>query len=342
MSRLGALAALGRLMLPAGALRALYGARLAEIDGRRIDPKAQALLDLVAQVRGSAPVLDVDASRAQLAGFVARFDRPGPDTVRREMHQLPGAEGLRAARLYLPQGEPPQAALLYLHGGGWIQGSLDTHDALCAKLAAQAGIRVISYDYRLAPEHRFPAASDDVLAAYLGLISGDHDLHCDPAHLVVGGDSAGGNLAAALMHDLAGEGHAMPAAQLLIYPAVDGRMSSPSMQALADNPLLSRGRMEWYLGQYLPEGQDRCAPRFSPLFSTRHAGQPPALILVAGHDPLWDDGLAYAEKLENAGVKVHLLRYPGQVHGFVNVTKLLPDGPHAIAGISDWLRDVLH
>ncbi|MFC3613129.1 alpha/beta hydrolase [Lutimaribacter marinistellae] len=342
MSRLGVLAALGRVMLPAGALRVLYGDRLAEIDGRRIDPKAQALLDLVAKVRGTAPVLDVATSRTQLASFVDRFDRPGPASVRREMHQLPGADGARDARLYLPDGPEPGPALLYLHGGGWIQGSIDTHDALCAKLAAQAGIRVISYDYRLAPEHPFPTASDDVLAAYLGLVAGAGPLSCHPDHLVVGGDSAGGNLAAALMHDLAGGGHPMPRGQLLIYPAVDGRMSSPSMRALAANPLLSRDRMEWYLNQYLPPGQDRLAPRFSPLFSDRHAGQPLALIVIAGHDPLWDDGLAYAEKLRAAGVPVELLKHPGQVHGFLNITKLMPDGARAITGVSNWLAELLH
>lgn len=156
MSRLNVLGGLVRLMMPAGVISALYAGRLAEVEGRRIDPKAQALLDLVATVRGPEPVYDVATSRAQLAGFVERFDQPGPEGVRRTEEELPGAEGVRAARVYNPEGAKPARTLLYFHGGGWIQGSIDTHDALCAKLCAGAGIRVISYDYRLAPEAPFP------------------------------------------------------------------------------------------------------------------------------------------------------------------------------------------
>ncbi|GGL97722.1 alpha/beta hydrolase [Pseudooceanicola nanhaiensis] len=340
MSRLNVLGGLVRLMMPAGVISALYAGRLAEVEGRRIDPKAQALLDLVATVRGPEPVYDVATSREQLAGFVKRFDQPGPEGVRRTEEELPGAEGVRAARVYNPEGAKPARTLLYFHGGGWIQGSIDTHDALCAKLCAGAGIRVISYDYRLAPEDPFPAAPDDVLAAYLGLVSGGLDLSADPAQLVVGGDSAGGNLAAGLMHDLRAGGHPLPTGQLLIYPAVDGRMSSGSMQALAESPMLSRPRMEWYLEQYLPEGHDREDPRFSPLLSERLEGQPRALILVAGHDPLWDDGQSHARALRAAGVEVELREYPGQVHGFLNLTKVQPEGRTAIADVAGWLRAV--
>ena len=244
MSRLNVLGGLVRLMMPAGVISALYAGRLAEGEGRRSDPKAQALRDLVATVRGPEPVYDVATSREQLAGVVERFDQPGPEGVRRTEEELPGAEGFRAARVYNPEGAKPARTLLYFHGGGWIQGSIDTHDALCAKLCAGAGIRVISYDYRLAPEAPFPAAPDDVLAAYLGLVSGGLDLSADPAQLVVGGDSAGGNLAAGLMHDLRAGDHPLPKGQLLIYPAVDGRMSSGSMQALdlsTEDQELSRG-----------------------------------------------------------------------------------------------------
>ncbi|MGR3323794.1 MAG: alpha/beta hydrolase [Pseudooceanicola sp.] len=340
MARLAILFGLVRLLLPSGAIRLLYGGRMPETDGRRIDPTARALMDLVALVRGPDPKMDVAESREQLAGFVDRFDRPGPEGVRRAEAELPGAEGRRAARVYLPDGPEPEFTLLYLHGGGWIQGSIDTHDALAAKLADRAGMRVISYDYRLAPEHLFPAASDDVLAAYLRLTSGAEALSCDPARLIVGGDSAGGNLAAALMHDLASGGHVMPRGQLLIYPAVDGRMTSRSMQALAENPLLPRTQMEWYLEQYLPEDQDRCAPRFSPFFSDHLEGQPEAFILVAGQDPLWDEGLAYAAKLEGAGVPVELTRFHGQVHGFLNLNRVLPDGDRAIDRAAAWLRRI--
>ncbi|EAQ03978.1 LipN [Pseudooceanicola batsensis HTCC2597] len=341
MRTLGLMLGLIRLFLPAGVIRLLHGGRMPVVEGREIDPKAQALLDLVARVRGPDARLEVAESRTQLAGFVERFDRPPPPTVRRHDTTLPGAEGPRPARVYLPEGSTPESTLLFLHGGGWIQGSIETHDGLCAKLADQAGIRVISYDYRLAPEDPYPAASDDILAAYLALISGSGELTCDPGRLVVGGDSAGGNLAAVLLYDLATRGRPVPRAQLLIYPALDGAMNSASMLALGDSPLLSRRRMDWYLDQYLPPDQDRCAPRFSPLYAEHLRGQPEALILVAGHDPLWDEGLSYAEKLRNDGTPVEVLRYPGQVHGFLNLTRVLPDGAEAIARCATWLRQVM-
>lgn len=329
-----------KIGLPEPLVGAIYRGRLAEVDGRAIDPKAQALSDLVALVRDPAVQMTVEQSRKQLAGFVARFDLPGPD-VRRTDIKLPGAEGPRAARLYQPESGGKAGTLLYLHGGGWIQGSIDSHDALCAKLAAGADVRVISYDYRLAPEHKYPSASDDILAAYLGLIGGAGKVKADPGKLVVGGDSAGGNLTAALMHDLAEGGHPLPAGQMLIYPAVDGTLSSQSMASLAESPLLPRDRIDWYLDLYLPEGQDMTAPRFSPLYSTRLAGQPPAFVLAAGHDPLWDDGHAYAEALKTAGVPVEMAAYPGQVHGFLNLTRILPQGTEAVERAVTWLRGVL-
>ncbi len=342
MSKLKTIYALLRVLLPEGGARLLYGGRLGRVQDRQTDPKAQAVRDLVALLRVPGALPTVAESRAQLAMFVEKFDRPGPASVQREEMTLPGAAGPRAARAYLPDGVAEGAAtLLYLHGGGWIQGSIDTHDALCAKLADRAGIRVISYDYRLAPEDRFPAAPDDVIAAYLGLLDGAGGPGLDPARLAVGGDSAGANLAASLMHSLGEGGHPMPAAQLLIYPGIDGRLTSQSMQDLRDDPLLSAQRIDWYLSQYLPEGQDRSAPRVSPLFSPHLAGQPQALVIAAGQDPLWDDGVAYSQALTASGVPVQFLPYPGQVHGFLNLTRVIPQGEAAISRAAGWLREVL-
>lgn len=342
MTRLKILFALLRVLLPEAAVRRLYRGRLRAIRDRQADPKAQAVRDLVALLRDPASVPTVAESRAQLALFIAKFDRPAPATVDRLDITLPGAIGPRAARVYRPvaaAGDAP--TLFYLHGGGWIQGSIDTHDALCGKLADRAGIRVISYDYRLAPEHRFPAAPDDVIAGYRGLLDPGNGLRIDPARLAVGGDSAGGNLAASLLHSLAAAGEPMPRAQLLIYPGIDGRLSSQSMADLHDDPLLSGPRIDWYLQHYLPPGQDRSAPRVSPLFSPHLAGQPQALVIAAGQDPLWDDGLSYAGALRAAGVTVDVLPYPGQVHGFVNLTRVVPQGDQAITRAADWLREVL-
>ena len=159
----------------------------------------------------------------------------------------------------------------------------------------------------------------------------------DVARIVVGGDSAGANLTAAMMHDLQGAGEALPDGQVLIYPAVDTRMATPSMMALKEAYVLPVARINWYLDLYLPEGQDRNDPRVAPLFSDRLKGQPEALIVVAGHDPLWDDGFNYAQALRRAGVGVEMAEFPGQVHAFVSITKVIPQGNEALRKVADWL-----
>ncbi|SDO02372.1 acetyl esterase [Lutimaribacter pacificus] len=342
MQKLRLALALARVLLPDGARRALYGGRLPVVDGRKIDASAQALCDLVGLVRAPGAMPSLEESRAQIEMMAAKFDRPTPASVNRQDITLPGADGPRPARLYTPAGAGEDApTLLFLHGGGWVQGSIGSHDGLCGKLADWAGVRVISYDYRLAPEHKFPAGADDVLACYRALVSGATALRIDPARLAVGGDSAGANLTAVLMHDLGAAGLPVPAGQLLIYPAVDARMTSQSMQSLKDQPLLPVVRIRWYLDQYLPETQDRLDPRVSPLFSPHLVGQPPAMIVVAGHDPLWDDGQAHAAALRDAGVAAELAEFPGQVHAFASLTKVVPQGNAALRRSADWLRKTL-
>lgn len=342
MSKLKLAWGLLKVLAPEPLVAAIYAGRRRVVDGRTIDPKAQAAGDLVDLLRDAAAMPTVEESRAQLDAMAAKFDQPCPDDVQTVDITLPGLTGPRPARVYAPAGADPMApqmTLLYLHGGGWIQGSLDSHHGLCGQLAKQAGVRVISYDYVLAPEHRYPAAPDDVLQVYRALLDGAGGLGVRADALMVGGDSAGANLTAGLMHDLRGAGATLPRAQLLIYPAVDGRMSSASMTALADQPLLPRARIEWYLELYLPPGHDRTDPRFSPLFSDRLAGQPPALIVAAGHDPLWDDALAYADRLEEAGVPVTLVPYEGQVHAFASLGRVIPQGRDAVARAAAWLGE---
>jgi acetyl esterase len=317
-----------------------YTGRRRVVDGRRIDSKAQAvgaLLDLVRET-GAPPTLE--ESRAGLKALAERFDEPCPAMVRKSDIMLPGADGPRPARLYdavTSADDKPRPTLLYLHGGGWVQGGLDTHDGLCGKMAAWAGIRVISYDYRLAPEHKFPAGLDDCLACYRALVETPENWGVDPARIAVGGDSAGANLTAALMHDLQGVGMPMPAAQVLIYPAVDTRLSSPSMQSLRDAFVLPVERINWYLELYLPADQDWNDPRVAPIFSDRLQGQPEALIIVAGHDPLWDEGHSYGDLLRQAGVKTEVVEFPGQVHAFVSITDVIPQGNQALHKVADWL-----
>jgi acetyl esterase len=339
MNKLGLLwaFALARAPEPLAAL-ALTGRRRV-VQGRRIDAKAQALGQLSLYVRPPDVDPDLEDSRRGLKMLALKFDEPCPPLAVRRDVEVPGAEGPLPARIYDASGDATaRPTLLFVHGGGWVQGDLDTHDGLCGKLAAWAGIRVISIAYRLAPEHRFPAAPDDVLACYRALRAMPGQWGVNPDRIAVGGDSAGGNLTAALMHDLQTRGLPLPAAQLLIYPAVDTRMNSASMQALRDAYILPVRRIEWYLDQYLPAGQDRADPRVAPLFSDRLAGQPPALIVVGGHDPLRDDGVIYADALRRAGVAAELVEFEGQVHAFVSVTRAIPQGNAAIRTAAGWLK----
>lgn len=340
MSKLAILWGFLRLNLPEPVVAALYGGRREVVAGRRIDPKAKAASDLVARLRDGQAMPSVEESRRQLAVMAAKFEKPCPASVRARDITLPGAAGERRARVYLPEGMSEEGApsLLYLHGGGWIQGGIETHDGLCGRLAEMAGIRVISYDYRLAPEDPFPAAVDDVLACYTALVDGTAEVRADADRLVVGGDSAGGNLTACLMHDICRGGLPKPAAQVLLYPGVDARLKTDSMNDLRDQPLLPASRIDWYLGMYLPEGQDRHDPRVSPIFSDTLGDQPPALVVAGGHDPLWDDAHAYAEALRAAGAEADLIAYPGQIHAFMSLTKVIPQGDEALQDTARWLR----
>lgn len=319
-----------------------FAGRRKIVDGRRIDAKAMALGEMVNHLRVPGQLPSVEASRAGLRRMAGLFDRPCPQSVHRRDTTLPGATGECPARIYdTDLAAKRRPTLLFLHGGGFIQGDLDTHDGLCGQLALEAGIRVIALAYRLAPEHPFPAAPDDVLASYRALRQQPDDWGVDPARLAVGGDSAGGNLAAVLMHDIAVAGLPMPRGQVLIYPVVDQAGETRSMQALATGYVIPRERMAWYADLYIPQGQDRTDPRLSPLRSAHLAGQPPAIIVPAGHDPLWDDGLNHAKALEAAGVAVTVAPYPGQIHVFVTARKVIPQGRDAVSRIARWLREAL-
>ncbi len=329
---------------PAWLAGLVLAGRRRRVSGRVIDAKAQAVGELLDLVRETGAPPSLEESRAGLAALAAKFDEPCPDMVRKSDIMLAGAAGPRPARLYdavSAADDRPRPTLLYLHGGGWVQGGLDTHDGLCGKMAAWAGIRVISYDYRLAPEHKFPAGLDDCLACWRALVESPEKWGVDAGRMVIGGDSAGANLAAAMIHDLQGQGGMLPAGQVLIYPAVDTAMDSASMVALKDAYVLPVERINWYLDLYLPEGQDRRDPRVAPIFSDRLAGQPDAMIVVAGHDPLWDDGQGYAARLRDAGVAVELVEYPGQVHAFVSVTGVIPQGNTALRQVAGWLRGAI-
>jgi acetyl esterase len=222
---------------------------------------------------------------------------------------------------------------VYYHGGGWAVGDLDTHDGSCRTLAVSSGCVVISVDYRLAPEHRFPAAPQDCLAAYAWVVANAADLSIDPRAVAVAGDSAGGNLAAVVAQQARGTEVPPPVAQGLIYPGTDFRMQTRSIDLFADGFFLTEESMHWFRDTYLPEGASVEDPDVSPLLAEDVSGVAPAWIWTAGFDPLRDEGRAYAERLDTAGVVTHYRCYDDQVHGFFGMG-VLPGGLDIITEMS--------
>ncbi len=251
---------------------------------------------------------------------------------------IPGPDGNDlAVRIYTPTseargGQSRGPGLVYFHGGGWVVGNINTHDGACRMLTQFAGAVTVSVDYRLAPEHRFPAPADDCYAATEWVLANAERLSIDPNALVVGGDSAGGNLAAAVALMCRDRGGPSLAMQLLIYPVTDFDRDTQSMRDNAEGYLLTKTTMRWFDDLYLPEKnreQAAADPYAAPLRATELAGLAPALVIVAGHDPLRDEGVAYANKLSQAQVPTTLLEYPGQFHGFFSMTKFLDQATQA-------------
>jgi acetyl esterase len=245
---------------------------------------------------------------------------------------IPSPDGPIPARVYTPVGLTGRATpgCLYFHGGGWVVGDLDTHDAVCRALANESGVRIVSVDYRLAPEHVFPAAYDDAWNALVWLSREAGGLQILPDRLGVAGDSAGGNLAAAVALASRAKGAPKLRFQLLIYPVTQARANMPSMQELATGYFLEKASMNWFFDQYIPAGVDLNDPRLSPLAVADLSGAPSAHVIVAGYDPLRDEGLAYARKLEAAGVPVTLVDYPTMVHGFAAMGAIVPHAAQAL------------
>jgi len=266
-----------------------------------------------------------------------------PEEVARIDDRLvPGPGGDIPVRVYTPHeavgGDAP--LLLWLHGGGWVIGDLDTADGTARSLANRSGAVVVSVDYRLAPEHRAPAALDDALTALTWAVENAELLGVDANRVAVGGDSAGGNLAAALCLRVRDEFGPEIDFQLLVYPVLDCTLSHPSMDENAEGYLLTRDAMVWFVDHYLGD-QDPKDPSVSPLYAASLADLPPALVITAEFDPLRDEAEAYAEALREAGVEVVVLRYDGQIHYFVGLAALLDDGRHALDQAGDALRTAL-
>jgi len=299
-----------------------------------LDPQAKALLDLIAE-RGVPPThtlapADARALYRERRGFT---QPPAPEVAECRELQADGPHGPIPLRLYRPPGSKAGTtlpALVYFHGGGWTIGDLDTHDVLCRQLANGAGCAVVSVDYRLGPEHRFPAAVDDAFAATQWVCAHAGELGLAAARIAVGGDSAGGNLAAVVALLARDAGAPGLAYQLLIYPATDMRAGAPSHSSNGQGYLLTSDTVRYFRGHYIADAA-HLDWRASPLLHENLRELPPALVLTAGHDPLLDEGLAYAQRLSAAGNRCAYVCFERQIHGFVTMGRVIDEANTAVA-----------
>jgi acetyl esterase len=327
-------------LLPDPLKRALLGFRSITVDGNTLDTTLQLLLaaQRAAGISGLVVSDDVAVSRRQLSITAAML----PANIVCDVTELsiPGPAEAIPARLYRPTASDAGSALLvFYHGGGFVIGDLDSHDDLCRLICRDGGITVLSVDYRLAPEHKAPAAADDAYAAFRWATEHAAELGVDPDRIAVGGDSAGGNLAAVVSQRARTAGAPLPALQLLIYPAVDVCSETRSKTLFSDGYFLTARDMDWFMDLYL-EGAtvDPTDPDVSPLLADDLSGLPPALVLTGGFDPLRDEGIAYAEALRAAGVPVDLREERSLIHGFANFFPLGGDSATATAAMISALR----
>lgn len=294
--------------------------RRIEIDGHRLDPDVQFMLELLT-LSGRPPTetLPIGAARQQMRALSEIAGGPHIDLPRVEDGVLDGPAGDLAVRIYAPRvGGRPLPALTFFHGGGGVLGDLDTHDALCRILAARGNCVVVAVDYRLAPEHPFPAAVDDALAAFRWVADEGARLGIDPQRIALGGDSMGGSLAAVAAHRARDEGGPRPCFQLLIYPSTDRGGETRSRRLFADGFFLTESLLSWFIEHYAG-GADPSHPQISPLRASEFRELPPAFIATAGFDPLRDEGEEYAERLRDARVEVEHQRHGPLVHGYVQM-----------------------
>jgi len=303
-----------------------------------LDPQAAAFLQMLAA--SNAPPLNTqtpEQAREAIAGFIALAGE-GEPVAAVENRSIPGPAGEIPVRIYTPSGQPPFPALVYYHGGGWVVGNLDMVDTVCRALANRAGSVVVSVDYRLAPEHKFPASAEDAYAAAHWVATNASTIGVDPGRIAVGGDSAGGNLAAVVSLIARDRGSPSLAYQVLVYPVTDYAFDTPSYQANGKDYFLTTEMMEWFWNHYLRTPEDGNNPYASPLRATNLAGLPPALVITAEYDPLRDEGERYAQRLREAGVPVRQTRYDGMVHGFFTMPGTFDKAKQAVDEIAEELR----
>ncbi len=307
-----------------------------------IDPQARALIDLMVQ-RQVPPVHTLTPVEARRMYLERRFfTQPEPPVLPQvQALQTDGGVPLRLYRPALSGAGSAQPVLVYYHGGGWTIGDLDTHDVLCRQLCQLAGVAVVSVDYGLGPERRFPGAVEDCLAATRWVQRQAVSLGLDASRLAVGGDSAGGNLAAVVAIALRDAGDPAPAFQLLIYPATDMRAVAPSHTTNGQGYLLTADSIAYYRSQYIADPSHWSDWRASPLLAADLTRLPPALVLTAGYDPLRDEGRQYADALSEAGNAVQYICFERQVHGFITMGKLIDEAQTAVDLCAALLRRAL-
>ena len=310
-----------------------------------LDPESQKIIEAIAAANRPAwHTLSPEAAREAYLAVRPAAQGPRPDGIAVTNRTMPGPGGPLPLRIYRPEKAAPEArlpALVYAHGGGWVFGNLDSHDVLCATLAIDAGITVVAIDYRLAPEARFPAAFDDTVAALKWVAANGPALGIDPNRLAIGGDSAGGNLAAATAiwaRDNKGPKLRM---QLLAYPVTDGVERTESYKLFHEGYGLGGETMEWFFDHYLPDRNARHDWRLSPIRAASLANLPPALVVTAGYDPLRDEGRAYAWRLQKEGTVTDLVEFGGMMHGFLSSPMLLHGARRGAALCAAALREAL-
>ena len=307
-----------------------------------LDPQIEYVLGLIEQ----SPYPELHTVSAAEAREIFEATAPAldvrpEDVFRSEDRWIDGAEGEIPIRAYTPRQPAPGEILpilVFYHGGGFVIGSLDSYDNLSRAIANRADCIVVSVDYRLAPEHKFPAAVDDALEAYQWVSDHARELDGDARRMAIGGDSAGGNITAVTAIGIRDEGDIAPLLQILIYPVAGGAPETPSHYEFAKGLLLTRANILWFYDQYLDRPEDATDPRFAPLLVDDLSGLPSALVIVAGHDPLRDEGVAYAERLVQAGVEVEFTNYEDMVHGFLSLSDAVDQGKLAIDQVAVALR----
>ena len=305
-----------------------------------IDPQAREFLDrLAAAALPTTDRLSVAQARAQMEVSTRFLGRPPRVEAVRDV-KIDGPGGEIPVRVVTPlrAGQGPLPVVVYFHGGGWVVGDLASHESLCRAMANASGAIVASVGYRLAPEHRFPAAAEDAFAAFRWFSEQAVEVGGDPSRVAVCGDSAGGNLAAVVALMARDGGRPGPTLQVLAYPALDADPETESYRRFAEGYFLTRNEMMWYWDQYVPDVAERSRPYAAPLRAEDLSGLAPALVLTAGYDVLRDEGEHYARRLDAAGVAVTLTRYPGMIHGFLRRYPFFDEGRRAVDEIATALR----